>query len=402
MADKNSLFPKDYSPFTPGVSVPAELFIGRIGEIKRLGDKVGAAREGKLQVGFLTGERGIGKSSLASYVKYLADQQYQVLGIHTYLGGVSSLAEMVRRIFDRILKESVDKSWFGKIKQLFGSHIEEVDLFGLTLKFQTSEKELEHLTHDFAPALRRITDQLEHDKKGLFLILDDINGLSTSKVFADWLKSLIDEIATSSSPLPLFLLLVGLDERRHALIDQQPPLSRVFDLVTIEAWSEEETQTFYTDTFQKVGVQLDHEALQMMSSFAGGLPVLAHEIGDAVFKVDEDKFINQSDAFQGITNAAEIVGRKHLEPKVFQAIKSKRYRTILRKADLFSIHFQRSQVKQYLNEEENKVFDNFLKRMIDLGVIIREPEGRGAYRFSNLLHWAYFILEAEENKRKKD
>jgi len=60
------------------------------------------------------------------------------------------------------------------------------------------------------------------------LIFDDINGLASSAQFANWFKSLVDELATSSKPLPLSLALVGLSERRQQLIAVQPSLDRVF------------------------------------------------------------------------------------------------------------------------------------------------------------------------------
>ena len=114
---------RDYSPFTPGVPVPVEFFIGRQEEVNRLREKVAAASAGRLQVVFVCGERGIGKSSLASFVRSLVERDAKVLGLHTFLGGVSSLEEVARRVFDRLLKESIGKTWEGKIKEFFGKHI---------------------------------------------------------------------------------------------------------------------------------------------------------------------------------------------------------------------------------------------------------------------------------------
>lgn len=125
--------PKDYSPFTLGQPVPVEFFVGRLDEIKRLKDKVAAATAGRLQVAFLSGERGIGKSSLASFVRFITEREYCVLGLHTFLGGVSSLDEMTRRVFDRLLKESIGQTWHNKIREFFGNHIKQVGLFGVSL-----------------------------------------------------------------------------------------------------------------------------------------------------------------------------------------------------------------------------------------------------------------------------
>ena len=71
--------PKDYSPFSPGQPVPAEFFVGRIPEIERLQGSAEAAASGRLQVAFLDGERGIGKSSLASTVRSVAERELNVI-----------------------------------------------------------------------------------------------------------------------------------------------------------------------------------------------------------------------------------------------------------------------------------------------------------------------------------
>lgn len=398
--------PRDVnSPFTPGLPVPVEFFVGRLAEIDRLRKKVVSAQDGHLEVGFLLGERGIGKSSLASFVRFLSERDYQVLGLHTFLGGVTSLEEMVRRVFDRLLKESVGKSWHGTVRQFFGNHIREVGLFGISLEFGAPTQDLRRMVHDFAPALRNLVDRVKEEKKGIFLILDDINGLASSPDFANWLKSLVDEIATSQQPLPLCLLLVGLEERRQALIGLQPSLARVFDLVEIRAWSADETRTFYKNAFASVGMAVADEALDLLVRYTGGLPVLGHEIGDAAFTRDTDGHIDGADAIDAVEAAADIVGRKHLEPQVFQAIRSARYRSILRKVARtpFEAGFQRAEVRKRLSGDEVGVFDNFLRRMTQLDVLSSDAEqGRGGYRFTNLLHYLYFWLEAERARKTSD
>ncbi|HQO36330.1 MAG TPA: ATP-binding protein, partial [bacterium] len=320
---------RDYSPFTPGIPVPVEFFVGRQAEITHLRDKIVRASKGQLQIAFLSGERGIGKSSLASFVRHLAERENQVLGLHTFLGGVTTLTEMVRRVFDRLLKDSLDKAWHEKVKGFFGDHIREVGLFGVSLEFGAGPSDLERMVHDFAPALRNLSNRLQHKKKGLLIILDDINGLAASEDFANWLKSLVDEIATSSAPLPLCLLLVGMEERRQSLIDLQPSLARVFDLISIEPWSDEETREFYVSSFSKVGITVDDDALEDLVEYTGGLPVIAHEIGDAVFKQTAGGCVDRDSAISGIITAAKVVGRKHVEPQVFQFIQSTRYSSIL-------------------------------------------------------------------------
>lgn len=394
--------PKDYSPFTPGQPVPPEFFVGRQTEIQSLLDRIAAAAQGRLQTVFLTGERGIGKSSLAAFAHVVAERNHQMLGLHTFMGGVDTLEEMARRVFDRLLKESAGQGWWERVREFFGNRVREVGLFGVSLEFGASPEELRRLVQDFAPALRNLKHRLGEGHRGILLILDDINGLAELPAFANWLKSLVDEIATAAAPLPLCLALVGLEDRRRSLIELQPSLARVFDLIEIRPWSDDETRDFYRKTFEKVGIRVEREAEATLARFAGGLPVLAHEIGDAVFKADADGVIGFDDAQRGLMVAADVVGRKHLQPEVFRALRSTRYRSILRKLARRQLtpDFRRGELIRELSEDERKVLDNFLRKSKSLGVLESDDEaGPGAYRFRNELHRLYLMLEAARAQR---
>ena len=185
------------SPFRPGQPVPIEYFIGRVREVKRLRGMVKASTQGKFRIGFVSGERGIGKSSLASFVRHLSEHESQVAGCHVFLGGVEDLKEMLRRTFDRLLKESMDKPWYEQIKNFFGNNVRRVGLFGVTLELSLQDSDWSTLAHDFVPTVTCLLDSLKDHKSTLILILDDIDGLAGSEVFANRLKSTVDEISTS-------------------------------------------------------------------------------------------------------------------------------------------------------------------------------------------------------------
>jgi hypothetical protein len=75
---------------------------------------------------------------------------------------------------------------------------------------------------DFAAPLRSLLDRLRDEKRMLVLILDDIDGLADLAEFSNWLKRFIERAATSGQPLPLCLLIVGVEDRRQRLIEHQP------------------------------------------------------------------------------------------------------------------------------------------------------------------------------------
>ena len=388
------------SPFRPRQPVAAEVFVGRRDAIERLSGLVRAANRGVFKVGFITGERGIGKSSLASFVRHLCEREGRVTGCHVYLGGVHDLHEMARRTFDRLLKDSIDRPWHQQVVGFFGDRVRKVGLFGVSVELALTTQDLRTIAGSFTRSVRQLMRSLEQ-RTSLLLILDDINGLAGSADFAHWLKSLVDEVATSQEETRLCILLVGLEERRQELIRNQPSLARVFDLVDIAPWADDEVKQFYRDSFAAGNAVVPVSDLRSLTRYTGGLPVLAHEIGDAVWHVARAQTIEHQEVVRGVVRAAEIIGRKLLEPQIFRAIQSDRYRSILRKmADEPSrMRFHRGELAARLTQEERRVLDNFLRRMRRLGAIQTDPEVRGGYRFPNRLHALYYWMESQLRRR---
>jgi hypothetical protein len=102
------------------------------------------------------------------------------------------------------------------------------------------------------------------------------------------------------------------------------------------------------------------------------------------------------DARAGVRAAADIIGRKYLRPQVYEAISSQRYRSILAKLAGEPPVLRRKDVIAKLTPDEQGVFDNFLRKMRELGVLrpVREL-GRGVYEFTSLLYLLYFWFETQ-------
>ncbi|RMD94491.1 MAG: hypothetical protein D6813_02130, partial [Calditrichaeota bacterium] len=391
---------KENSPFTPGSPVPVELFVGRSEHIKEILRYASQAANGKQENVFLVGDRGIGKSSLASFIRFYVNTHMNMLGLQVFLGRVTTLEEMVHHIFEHLLKETKGQAWFDDIAKFFGKYIKEIGLFGISVSFNPPEQDLKELVRKFPEALGNLLEKIKEQKKGLFIALDDINGLAGKEDFANWYKSFVDEVATKYKDFPVFIMLIGLPEKRDVLSNLQPSLMRIFRVVEIEKLSDQEVEEFLSMAFKKVDMRVEPEALKSMVRYSSGLPLIMQEIGDATFWVDEDGVIDEEDAFKGIMNAAEKVGQKYLDPKVYRAIRSQRYRSILRKFGRMPIsrYFKKQDIEKMLNENEKKVFHNFLRRIKELGVIEADVEhGRGAYRFVNEIYPIYIWMESKNS-----
>ncbi len=390
------------SPFSPGRPVQPEYFVARIKEIQRLERAVKQVISGRNENIFITGQRGIGKSSLAGFIKYLAEKEYGLIGSHCFLGGVGSVEEAMGVVFEKLLQDCIDKSLFDRLRGIFDSYIEGVTLFNVGVQFTKNKGKLMTLVDNFLPALRKVYDEArKNGRKGLILILDDLNGISDVPQFSQFLKSRVDELASSGRPLPIFLILVGLPERREQLIKHQPSVARIFDVIDLPSMSNSESEDFFNNMFNGQNITVNGEALSLMVGLSGGLPMLMHEMGDAVFWKNDDNRISEKDAIEGVTEAAQVVGRKYIDHQVSKILRSKTYTSILRtihkKAPLGGM-FNRQQILEALPSTEQNNFDNFLQRARRLG-IIRMMGTRGEYKFVNPLHQLYAWSEAR-NKGK--
>ena len=63
------------------------------------------------------------------------------------------------------------------------------------------------MLRNFPEAIKSVMDKLKEEKSGIFIALDDINGLSTNPDFANWYKSFVDNVAIRyPSNFPAFIM----------------------------------------------------------------------------------------------------------------------------------------------------------------------------------------------------
>lgn len=397
----------DSSPFTPGKPVDAEFFTGRKEQVEELLAMVRAAKKRGLQVGWISGERGMGKSSLASFIGYLAERDEKAVVAHVHLGGAKGLGELARATHLQLLKDNQTRKWGKALWDKFGKNIKSVGMFGTRFEFKNETDILPARAGDFSDALSQVVrtaskNPAGKDRKVLLLTFDDINGLADNSKFAHWLKSMVDGEATSRKKNPVCLVFVGLEERLQQMAKENPSVKRIFrPLINISPWTREESNEFFRNSFGNHDVQIGQAEIQGLTMYSGGLPAVAHELGHAVWQEVEkgNREVARETVVKGAVVAADRIGVRYLESEVIHALRSEKYLSILRKiaertlASL-SVEFSREQLRSLpLTADERNNLNNFLGRMRKLGAIVLVKSGqRGVYRFPTYLHKMYFYM----------
>ena len=395
---------KSKSPFYPGQPVPVELFVGREEEIERITRALGQVAAGKPQALFVTGEYGIGKTSLAGFVRFLGENKYSVFGIHVLLGGATTLEDVATKTIETILLTKAYRQTWGEAAQnLLAKYVGEQGLLGVNIHLDQLKADGPNLSRGYLPLLKQLFERVKNQgSKGILLILDEINGVTSNAQFSHFIKGLVDQNALSEKPLPVLLMLCGVEERRREMIGHHQPVERIFDIAEIKAMREDEGRSFFERAFRSQGISVSEEALHMLFRYSGGYPKLMHIIGDAAFWIDRDGTIDRDDAVSAVLAAAEDVGRKFVDQQVYRALRSKDYHSILSKLAKaeFDLAFHKSQIASGLTDSERRKFDNFLQKMKKLGVL-RAGSEMGEYIFNSRLVRLYTLLNSLETKPRK-
>jgi hypothetical protein len=162
-------------------------------------------------------------------------------------------------------------------------------------------------------------------------------------------------------------------------------------------------RTFFEKAFDSVQIQVDADALDLMIEYSAGFPKIMHLVGDSAFWLDQDAVISKADALQAVVGAADEVGKKYVDQQVYNALRSKDYRSILNKIAKTGLDmtFQRAEIAKGLTDAERKKFSNFLQKMKQLKVI-RAGGVQGEYVFNVRMVRLYIWLQSLQKEPPKN
>ena len=380
--------------FETGRPVSPENFKGRKSSIQKIIRYANNATKGNTQHFFLTGERGIGKTSLAKYVMNLIENNYNMTSIYVSNKGNETLESLIDSIISGMLKKMPKNHLMEKVKDIFGK-IESLEIKNTKITFKAGKKQSEFLIKDFPYYLQDLINEI-NEEKGIFLVIDDINGLSESKKFVDWYKNFADTVAVNDDlNLKLYILFAGYPVKFDNLVYQEPSFGRIFNQENLESFTDDEIKEFFTETFNSANVKCSEDALEIFTSFSYGFPLIMQQMGESSFWIAENNLITKDIALKGVISAIDEIGHKQLR-HILNIISDFEYGSILLKLgdnELYS--FNKETLKDKLNNHEITILDNFLEDMVEYDLLYHVgPKDRQHYRFVNNIYYIYFKIKA--------
>jgi len=162
------------NPFKPHSPVPSGMFAGRLSEIEALEKGLYQTKNGVPTNFLITGERGIGKSSLMRWLIPLASgvfkspdyKQFNFVTISTVLSERTSLVTLIKLI-DRNIKREIGK--IEVVKNFLNdtwAFVQRVKIMDSGIDHKNQTKEADLIIDDFAYSLAQTCNRITNPEKG--------------------------------------------------------------------------------------------------------------------------------------------------------------------------------------------------------------------------------------------
>ena len=404
------------NPFEPDRPAKPSIFAGRRYEIEQLKRALYRTYKGKAQNILLEGERGIGKTSLANYVDYLAnaaptifkEPEIRFLTVFTSLGTCRSVDEVCVNILDEVNKKIKEVS---NVYDLFMGIIEKIDgisigWFGLQLKNPDLESSV--IAPKFAFMLEELWEKIKSTYKAMLIILDETEVVAKLPGFAPFLKSLIEKLSYDGYEQIMFLVSAS-PEARVSLDNAHPSFSRGLTPVRISPLDKEETRELVENVL-RTGVpplKASDVFIDKIHYWSDGIPSFIHELGRAAFDVNTDDILDEVDLALGVVGTDEVKGSlatledKHFRARYTQRILSNTYRDILHVIASFN-----KDVVTYTDIKKNfrgnpNALGSYLGNMVKRGVLERIEGKQGKYRLPDKMFKLFLRLPRQRSRVKR-
>ena len=384
-------FEKDMgSPFQPGKPVSYNNLIGREVSAKKILRYAKQASQGDPQHFFLTGERGIGKTSLAQFTLNYVEKYLGSTGIYITNKSNDTLESFIDAVIEGFLNKLPNHMIKDTVKKLFG-RVESLEIHKTKIKFKSGDKS-EIIIRNFPFYIQDLINKI-NPEEGVFLVVDDINGLSESKEFVDWYKGFADTIEVDKEiNLKLYILFAGYKEKFHNLTLHEPSFGRIFHYENLETLSDLEIREFFIKNFEEYNISYSNKSLDNFVHYSQGIPLMMQQIGEYAFWTMKNNTIDEDTSFLSINHAANEIANKQLF-RFITIIQDFHYESILMKLGKNdSFLFDKEKFGENLSEDELKRYDKFLENMILLDII---KKNKNQFYFENRLCYAYILIKSK-------
>ncbi|NRB76068.1 MAG: ATP-binding protein [Verrucomicrobiales bacterium] len=395
------------NPFNPNSPVNPGMFAGRGNELIRLDSALQQTRAGFPKNFMITGERGIGKTSLLDYIRDVAageiadfdDKYLNFLVVQLDIDSNTSQLSLMERIeatLERNLGKTEKARKFLKESWRF---LKKLEAGGVRLREdQISSKELllDDFAYSLAKTVNRITDADVDDMfdsayDGILLMIDECDKASKDLDLGSFLKLLLERVQRNGCR-NFMVGIAGLPNLRDVLYSSHESSLRLFDEMKLDRLDSSEIFSVIDSCLRSskeingFETRIDEAAKEFMAKVSEGYPHFIQQVGYCTFDYDDDNFIDKADVAAGSFGEGEamaLIGDRYYRDDYYNKIQKDAYRRVLRiMADSGSDWVKKADIKKKFTGKDSTL-DNALQALRKRNIIQTKQGARGVYRLQS-------------------
>ncbi|MDD5158174.1 ATP-binding protein [Sulfurimonas sp.] len=390
------------NPFTPNNPVSAGMFAGRLSEIIALEKGLFQTKNGFPNNYLITGERGIGKSSLMIYLKYIScgdiesleHGKFNFITVNTVLSEKSDLGIFIRLIEKKIMREIGKLEKVRKFLADTWSFVQRIKIMDSGISESQREQEIDILIDDFAYSLaetcNRITkpEKDEEKRDGIIFIIDEADNASESLRIGYFFKT-VTELLQQNGCNNIMFIVVGLPEVVEKLSSSHESSVRIFTSLKINELNMIDREYVINKGIEEGNkindekTSITKEAISHISKLSEGYPHFIQQFAFSAFDYNSDGEINDEDVLEAAIReggAIDAIGNKYYANSFHDKIKSDEYRQVLSiMAEEMNSWIKKAEIrKKFIGDDST--LSNALQALTSRKIILRNSSRMGEYR----------------------
>ena len=271
-------------PFFPNRPVQnPEYFEGRKEQVEEAVDALFQTMNNNPKHFLISGDRGIGKSSLLLQIKLLSQGNN---GLTDRLGIDNGCVN-----FEYLI------SWVDAVENFISSFKFEFDLGGIIQisKKEVLEKSIADIVNEFCLNIRYAHDKLsKKDKHGIIIFIDELDKMNPQSGIASFLKLSTEKLNRDGITNVAFAC-SGITGAIQKLETEHASIFRTLRDIPLQRFTEKESEEILANGFSKAGFTYENKVVEEIFKLAGGFPEPLHIIGSEILSVGEDMHLTIED-----------------------------------------------------------------------------------------------------------
>lgn len=399
------------NPFKPNSPVNPGMFVGRINELDRLEGHLLQTRAGNPSNFLITGERGIGKSSLLLTIKSIAqghmsygynnEGRLEFLVVDTDIDPNTTQLGLLRKL-ELGLRKELAKSEPARefFKEAWG-FLKKVEAGGVKLKesakSENDETVLEEFSYSLAETVERVCTHTAEESvfnthyDGVLFLIDEADRASKELSLGTFFKLLAERLQRRGCNNVMFGL-AGLPNLHDVLMASHESSLRLFEEFILGRLVESDVNQVINSCLRraseenKITYTIEDKARSELIHLSEGYPHFIQQFGFSAFAEDTDNIISFDDVSNGAfkpRGALDIIGDRYYRDDFYNKIQKESYRQVLRiMSDNLDEWITKDEIRKRFKGSDS-ILDNAIKALRNRHIILSKEGERGVYRLQH-------------------